>query len=96
MYRQLQGLKWNYAAGANGTFAVPNGAFVTQIYAHSSAGTGTVVIFGGASIPVGGDGITLRFMHDMAGGTLANGSATIVFGAGCDSYFVEYFTGGQG
>lgn len=92
MYNKLQGRKWQYQAGASGSITLPVGAFVTQILAHSS-GSGTCTIFGGNAIPVGGDTLTMRFMHDMT--VVPPTNLTIVF-TGTDIFFVEYFTGGVG
>jgi hypothetical protein len=87
IYRFLQGSTWQYAAGASGTVTIPAGSFILQIVAHSAA-AGTVAIFGGTAIPVGSNGIALRFMHDLV---VPGGTATVVF-VGTDSYFVEYVT----
>lgn len=85
----MQG-KYAYQAGANGTVAVPSGATVKAIYAHSTAG-GTVTIFGGASITVvAATAIMFRFPHDnLVSKATAGNSAAIVF-TGTDSYYVEY------
>lgn len=82
--------KYAYFSGASGTIAVPTGATVKQIVVHSTAG-GTIVIFGGASIPViAGTAIALRMNHDacVSKQTPPSGGGDIVF-TGTDSYYVE-------
>lgn len=85
---------WEYRAGASGTEAIPAGATLGQIYAHSTVG-GTVTIFGGATIPVvAGTAFRLTFYPMSAPQARAAGSGQIAF-VGTDSYFVDYFKAGN-
>jgi hypothetical protein len=88
MWHELNGTV-GYAAGAAGTVTVPEGACVTQIIAHSTAG-GTVSIFGGNNIPLISAAASWiwRPHHTLWQANSANGQS-IVF-TGTDSYYVEW------
>lgn len=90
---------WGYAAGTTGTVTVPKGARVVSIAVHSSAGSGSLVIFNGATIPVvnGAPPLVLSFLHGLlqsGNDTTTAGSQDLVF-ANTDSYFVEYVKSGN-
>lgn len=81
---------WAYAAGTSGTVTLPQGAVVLQIAAHSTGG-GSVVIFGGDSIPIVA---TFDFTRHPVEPSLmvsksGSGKNTIVFTT-TTSYYVEY------
>lgn len=85
---------FGYAAGASGTVTPPKGAIIKQIVAHSAAG-GTVVIFGGASIPIIATAAPTRLAYRHAllqarNDTTTSGSQDIVF-ATTDSYYVDWY-----
>lgn len=88
--------QFRYNAGAAGTVTLPQGAQIIQIHAHATS-AGTVVIFGGDSIPIpagagwGWQVQHLNWVSHAAGNPVAN-SQTIVF-TGTDAYFVEWREG---
>ena len=80
-----------YAAGASGTVTLPEGAIITLIRSHSTAG-GTCTIFGGDSIPIVATfDLHLPKMHPYCVATAA--AKTVVF-ATTNSYYVEYIIPG--
>lgn len=88
MWRELTGTR-HYKAGSSGTVTIPSDAIVTKISARSTAG-GSVVIFGGDSIPVvATTEWNYQAYHDAM--RPSAGAADIVFTT-TSSYFVEYFT----
>lgn len=79
---------WAYAAGTAGTVTLPVGAYITHIYARSTAG-GSIVIFGGNTIPIVA---ATDFYRDPVEHSLMvakTGANTIVFTT-TTSYYVEY------
>lgn len=88
----------SYLSGSSGTVQIPSGASILQIVAHCTTGPGSIVVFGGASIPlISGQQLALAFRHVnfQAQGAAAQASTEIVF-TGTDSYFVEIVQPGGG
>jgi hypothetical protein len=84
-----------YAAGASGTVTIPAGMQLLQVHAHATS-AGTVVIFGGASIPIpagAGWGWQIQHLNWVSGSARFSNALTLVF-TGTDAYFVEYRMGG--
>ena len=94
MYNEIQG-QWSYQSGAAGTFTIPSGARVLQVVCHATT-AGTLVIFGGPSIPVAaGEEKLLRFLHALClpqPGVAANQQ---IVATGTDSIFIEYVRPGS-
>ena len=91
MWRELIGSRV-YKAGTNGTVSLPAGAFITRIWAHSTAG-GTVTIFGGDAAPViANNNWEYQAFHDQL--VARTGALDVVF-TNTDSYFIEYFKSGN-
>ena len=86
MWTDLRGA-WTYGTGTNGALTLPAGARVLSIQAQA-AGAASVSIFGGAAIPLGTSGLSLRFNHTLVQAQSVK-SRDIVF-TGTTGYFVEY------
>lgn len=79
------------ASGTAGTVTLPAGAIVLLVSAHASAGSATLQILGGATVPVinGAATIIYEFGHTLVRANRA--SSTIVF-TNTDHYYVQWVT----
>lgn len=87
---------WDYKSGTSDTATLPVNAIVTQLRAGSRSDSGTIVIFGGSSIPVRGDAagpnptiFEMTFQNDDGPVVAKPGALDITF-TNTTSYFVGY------